>query len=78
MGIASPPTLPTHGSSPWDSTLDPYIQWAGGALIVGSGAPEGVVVATVGWMYRRLDGGPGITWYVKEAGTGTSVGWAAK
>lgn len=43
----------------------------------GIGTPEGAVVAPVGTLYIRADGGVGTTLYVKEAGSGT-VGWAAK
>lgn len=44
---------------------------------VGSGSPEGVVIAVVGSFYSRLDGGAGTTFYVKESGTG-NTGWIAK
>jgi len=43
----------------------------------GTGSPEGVVVAPVGSIYTRTDGGPGTTLYVKESGTG-NTGWTAK
>lgn len=43
----------------------------------GTGSPEGVVVAPVGSLYQRLDGGAGTSLYVKESGTG-STGWTAK
>jgi Pectate lyase superfamily protein len=45
--------------------------------LVGSGSPVGVRAAAVGSTYRRIDGVPGATFYVKESGTGTA-GWAAK
>jgi hypothetical protein len=45
--------------------------------IVGTGSPEGVVVAGVGALYLRTDGGASSTLYVKEGGTGSS-GWVAK
>ncbi|WP_409011103.1 phage tail protein [Aeromonas salmonicida] len=41
---------------------------------VGEGSPEGVVEAVVGSTYRRLDGGSGSSFYIKESGAG-SVGW---
>ncbi|MGZ4617195.1 MAG: hypothetical protein ACXV3F_00395 [Frankiaceae bacterium] len=44
---------------------------------VRSGAPEGVVTAPIGTLYRRTDGGAATTFYVKESGTGSS-GWVAK
>lgn len=43
----------------------------------GSGTPEGSLVAPVGSVYTRTDGGAGTTLYVKESGTG-SAGWVAK
>lgn len=49
----------------------------GPAWSTGVGSPESVVVAPVGSLYTRSDGGPGTTLYVKESGTG-SAGWAAK
>ncbi|QVG64122.1 tail spike protein [Acinetobacter phage Herod] len=42
----------------------------------GSGSPEGVVVATKGSTYRRVDGGSP-SFYVKESDVGSS-GWVAK
>jgi hypothetical protein len=36
------------------------------------------VIGSVGDMYTRLDGGNGSTLYVKESGSGTSIGWIAK
>jgi hypothetical protein len=44
---------------------------------VGNGTPEGVVTASIGAMYRRLDGGASTTLYIKESGTG-NTGWVAK
>jgi hypothetical protein len=43
----------------------------------GIGSPEGVVVAAVGSLYTRTDGGAGTTLYVKESGTG-NTGWVGK
>lgn len=43
---------------------------------VGTGSPEGVVTAVVGSTYRRLDGGAGTSFYIKESGTG-NTGWVA-
>jgi hypothetical protein len=43
----------------------------------GTGSPEGAVVAGVGSMFTRTDGGPGTTLYVKESGSG-NTGWTAK
>lgn len=41
----------------------------------GAGNPEGVVVANRGSIYRRTDGGPGYSAYIKESGDGTNTGW---
>jgi len=46
-------------------------------VIPGYGAPEGVVTAPVGTLYRRLDGTTGKTLYIKETGS-SSTGWVAK
>lgn len=43
----------------------------------GAGSPEGVVLAPVGSLYSRTDGGAGTTLYVKESGVG-NTGWVAK
>lgn len=42
-----------------------------------SGDPEGTIVAGVGSIYHRLDGGSGTCLYIKEVGTDEN-GWAAK
>lgn len=44
----------------------------------GYGSPEGVVVADVGCIYQRLDGGAGTSFYVKEDDGGEATGWVAK
>ncbi|MBD2865579.1 glycosyl hydrolase family 28-related protein [Paenibacillus oceani] len=41
----------------------------------GAGNPEGAVTADRGSIYRRTDGGPGYSVYVKESGDGTNTGW---
>lgn len=46
-------------------------------LLQGSGVPEGVVSAPVGWLYTDIEGTPGQVLYVKESGVG-DTGWAAK
>lgn len=43
----------------------------------GYGSPESSVVAGVGSIYQRLDGGANTSIYVKESGTG-ATGWTAK
>lgn len=49
-----------------------------GKLFAGTGTPEGNVVAPIGSLYFREDGGIGTTMYVKEASGGVATGWAAK
>ena len=48
----------------------------GFASLLGRGSPEGVVSASVGSDYRNLDGGAGVTFWVKQSGTGPT-GWAS-
>lgn len=43
----------------------------------GNGSPEGVLVAPVGSLYTRTDGGTNSTLYIKESGSG-NTGWVAK
>lgn len=43
----------------------------------GTGSPEGIVTAPLGSVFRRIDGGPNETLYVKEKGT-DNLGWGAK
>jgi hypothetical protein len=50
---------------------------AGRLPFSGKGSPEGNVVAPVGRLYTRTDGGAATTLYVKESGSG-AVGWIAK
>jgi hypothetical protein len=45
--------------------------------LTGVGSPEGVVIADIGAVYRRRDGGANTTLYVKEANNGLSTGWVA-
>jgi hypothetical protein len=47
-------------------------------LRFGAGSPLNVVVADIGTLYIRTDGGANTTLYVKEAGNGLSTGWVAK
>ncbi len=44
----------------------------------GSGSPEGVIVADIGSMFTRTDGGASTTLYIKESGDGINTGWVAK
>ena len=47
---------------------------AGNAYFVGTGTPQGVVVAGIGTLYVQTDGAAGTSLWVKEAGTG-ATGW---
>lgn len=57
--------------------------WLGGGkdvtplLLTGEGTPESAVVAPVGSVFLRSDGGTSTTLYVKETGSG-DTGWVAK
>jgi len=44
----------------------------------GVGVPNGKVVANIGSVYTRSDGGADTTLYVKESGNNTNTGWIAK
>jgi hypothetical protein len=46
-------------------------------IYYGYGTPEAVVVANIGSIYMRKDGGAGTSVYIKESGTG-ATGWVAK
>jgi len=48
----------------------------GAKWTIGTGSPEGVVVATPGSLYTRSDGSANNTLYVKDTGTG-NTGWSA-
>lgn len=67
--------LVSDGVSAWTATSDLALGRPG--IRSGLGTPLGVVVAPVGTLYTRLDGGAGTTLYVKESGTG-NTGWVAK
>jgi hypothetical protein len=43
----------------------------------GAGTPEGAVIAGIGSIWRRTDGGAGTSFYVKESGT-SNTGWVGK
>lgn len=58
-------------------TADQVALAAGPTWTSGVGTPEGTVVAPIGSLYTRLDGGTGTTLYIKESGTG-NTGWVAK
>lgn len=45
-------------------------------FLTGRGSPQGIATAPPGSDYRDLNGGPNLTVWIKQSGTG-SVGWAA-
>jgi hypothetical protein len=47
------------------------------ALYSGAGTPEAAVVANIGSLFMRTDGGASTSLYVKQSGTG-NTGWVAK
>lgn len=47
-------------------------------IISGSGSPLNVVIANIGSLYLRTDGGAATTLYIKEANNGLATGWVAK
>ena len=47
------------------------------SIYIGSGTPEAVVVANIGSLFMRTDGGAGTSLYVKQSGTG-NTGWVGK
>jgi hypothetical protein len=44
-------------------------------FVSGTGSPEGVIVADIGAIYKRTDGGAGNTVYYKQGFGGGSTGW---
>lgn len=63
----------------WANTYTNRVRPGDGTRIwtTGAGTPEGVLVAPVGSLYTRTDGGANTTLYIKETGTG-NTGWVAK
>jgi hypothetical protein len=47
-------------------------------IVAGAGDPNGAVTANIGAVFLRRDGGAGTTFYVKESGSGTNMGWVGK
>jgi hypothetical protein len=47
-------------------------------IFTGKGSPNGALVAAIGSLYLRLDGGAGTTLYVKESASDKNIGWVAK
>ena len=75
------PLLDAVGNGPWQRWFSALVVAVNGLLSgtrSGVGSPETVVIADVGTIYRRLDGGANTAIYIKEAGTGLATGWVAK
>jgi hypothetical protein len=70
-------------SREWDTFIkalnrsEVYYSNNGVVWIAGTGDPDGAVVAPVGSLFSRTDGGAITTLYVKESGTDEN-GWVAK
>jgi hypothetical protein len=81
-----PTPLSGIGNLPFDSIVVGGATSRGGAtassgagrLIAGLGDPNDKVPGNIGDIFQRLDGAPGATLYVKEAGDGSKTGWTAK
>lgn len=74
---AVPLPPPQFRDDQWFVVLKDIVDRLNLGVLQGNGSPAGVVVANVGTLYRRLDGGASTTLYIKEAGNGTAAGWRA-
>ncbi len=75
-----PPVNPQTGlfNREWYEFFSSVAKALGGLNVFqGTGDPEGAVIAPVGSLFLRYDGGSGSTLYVKEANT-DATGWVAK
>lgn len=79
-GFSAPTTTPflTDASKSVSRAWMHYLDDVGSYRIVGQGSPEGVVIAPIGTIYQRTDGGVGTSLYVKEQTSALATGWAAK
>ena len=69
-------TYAGHSDNNTQERMQEALTFAG--VLQGTGTPEGAVVANVGALFMRLDGGANTTLYVKESGAGLNTGWVAK
>jgi hypothetical protein len=76
--LPPPPITAAPEVRQWFVTIKDIVDRLNLGVLQGNGSPAGVIVADVGTLYRRLNGGAGTTLYVKESGSGTSAGWVAK
>jgi len=71
--------LTSDGTSAWTGIASTQqTRTSGNVILSGYGTPLSVIVAPVGALFLRLDGGANTTLYVKESGAGASTGWVAK
>lgn len=70
-------TLPTAGTVPSFVSGRMAVSGTAAVILAGNGAPTGSVVAPVGSLYMRTNGGANTTLYVKESGSDEN-GWVAK
>ena len=57
------------------SNFNAILAYARNSPLAGNGSPESVVVAEVGTLFLRRDGGPGNSVYIKQAGSNQNIGW---
>lgn len=74
MSLRPPVTMPTTDRDFQRWLLESHDM----RLKFGTGSPLNNVVADIGTLYMRTDGGAGTTLYVKEADNGAATGWVAK
>jgi hypothetical protein len=70
-------TATKRWSNAFVTNLRPGPGASGVIWTTGAGTPEGAVVAPVGSLFTRTDGGASTTLYVKQSGAG-NTGWVAK
>jgi hypothetical protein len=74
MGLKAPAAVPTD--------MRTFTRWCRETeidfIIRGTGSPEGVHAAPIGYLYLRRDGSSSTTLYVKTADDGEATGWTAK
>jgi hypothetical protein len=58
--------------------LERFMEHFAKRLHFGEGDPEGVVIADIGAIFMRDDGGAATSFYVKETDPGANTGWVAK
>ena len=62
----------------WLNSVRDGVNRVNGLVLSGEDTPENAVVASVGTIFLRSNGGANTTLYVKESGTNTDTGWVAK